>query len=136
MREAGERVMIRVRGGKAAAIPWIERGFPGKPLELKIKVEPRTGLLFAHSAVVPAGDFDYVRDVAGVELGKSRTSISAERIRSDLNAEFGSPRFRHGPQALYDQKLSNDPKEKERVVAFTPDGDTTPSRHRCRRARR
>lgn len=39
-----------LRGGKEAAIRFIERGFPGKPLELSfLKVDPRRGLLFART---------------------------------------------------------------------------------------
>jgi len=26
-------------------VPWIERGFPAKPLDLKCKVDPQVGLL-------------------------------------------------------------------------------------------
>ncbi|MFN0058532.1 MAG: hypothetical protein ACKVX7_08750 [Planctomycetota bacterium] len=44
-----KQIFLLLRGGKAAALPWIERRFPAKPLDLKIKVEPRTGLLWAHS---------------------------------------------------------------------------------------
>ena len=31
--------IIMVRGGKKNAIPWIERGFPAKPIELKVLLE-------------------------------------------------------------------------------------------------
>ena len=37
---------VFIRGGKARAIDWIERGFPGKPMELGfLKVDPGLGLL-------------------------------------------------------------------------------------------
>ncbi len=45
--------IIMVRGGKENAIPWIERGFPAKPLELKIKVDRASGLLVAQSHEYP-----------------------------------------------------------------------------------
>lgn len=47
--EAADRLklVILVRKGKASAIPWIEMGFPAKPLSLKTKVDPATGLLIA-----------------------------------------------------------------------------------------
>ena len=178
------RLFLFVRGGKPTAIPWIELGFPGKPMELGfLKVEPRTGLLWATSAaertrvfgtgnlvldrvasalravgpsgpagprvytqpwagagvvierqyglpftsdydlaaVIPLDDFDYIQDVAGVLIGKSRTSGLAERVRAELNREFGSARLLHGPQALYDQQLGHGPDE--RIIAFCPDGD-------------
>jgi hypothetical protein len=57
--------IIMVRGGKKNAIPWIERGFPAKPLELKIKVDRATGLLVAesheHSTVFQAGHYVLVK---------------------------------------------------------------------------
>ena len=57
--------IIMVRGGKKNAIPWIERGFPAKPLELKIKVDRACGLLVAesheHSTVLQAGHYVVVR---------------------------------------------------------------------------
>ena len=183
-----EALYLFVRGGKPAAIPWIERGFPGKPLELKIKVDPQSGLLLARdarereavfrarhlvlargprglqavdergqplggrtvpaaerwavegavvdrlsgqpftsdydiAAVVPAGGFDYQRDVQGFALDASRTSHLAEQTRRELNQRFGSQRFQHGPQALYDQKLSNSDTDSELIVAFCANGD-------------
>jgi hypothetical protein len=42
---AVREVILFVRGGKKAAIPWIERGFPAKPIFLKAKVDPSLGLL-------------------------------------------------------------------------------------------
>ena len=36
---------------------------------------------------------------------------------------MGSLRFRHGPQALYDQKLSNSTTDPELIVAFCANGD-------------
>jgi len=178
------RLYLFVRGGKQAAIPWIEARFPGKPMELGfLKVEPRTGLLWATAsderrvfdarqlvlrrvgtscravgaagtpaspreyrepwagpgvvidtrsglpftsdydlaAVIPAQGFDYMQDVAGFEIGKSRTSALAEQARADLNRAFASERFRHGPQALYDQKLGHG--DSEHIVAFCANGD-------------
>jgi hypothetical protein len=57
--------IILVRGGKEKAIPWIEKGFPAKPLELKIKVDARVGLLIAkpheHSTVFQAGHYVVVK---------------------------------------------------------------------------
>lgn len=41
--------VIALRAGKRAAVPWIERGFPAKPLALKCKVDPQVGLLFART---------------------------------------------------------------------------------------
>lgn len=180
-----QRLYLFVRGGKEAAIPWIEEGFPGKPMELGfLKVEPRTGLLWASTgeeqrqvfqasqlvlrrvgaairavgetgtpasprvyhepwagagvviearsglpftsdydlaAVIPAKELDYTRDVAGFLMGRSRTSHWAEQARAELNREFGSERFRHGPQALYDQKLGHG--DSEHIVAFCASGD-------------
>lgn len=185
---AHHRLYIFIRGGKAASIPWIELGFPGKPMTLKFGVDAAKGLLVARSAaernqvleaghlllvktpqgwraaggharvtlplshpvsdrwaeegivvdratllpftsdydlsaVIPSADFDYMRDVAGFSLGASVTSSWAEQVRNDLNGIFGSQRFRHGPQALYDQKLANKPKDAERIVAFCANGD-------------
>jgi hypothetical protein len=37
--------ILMVRGGKPAAIPWINRGLPAKPIFLKAKVDPALGLL-------------------------------------------------------------------------------------------
>jgi len=37
--------IILLRGGKECSIPWIERGFPAKPLEFKIKIDSVLGLL-------------------------------------------------------------------------------------------
>jgi len=63
--------IIMVRKGKESAIPWIEKGFPAKPLDFKIKVDEQTGLLIAvpqqyplvfdagHSVVSKSGQ-DYV----------------------------------------------------------------------------
>jgi len=182
---AQKQLFLFVRGGKASAIPWIEHGFPGKPMELGfLKVEERTGLLWAVTsdarqrvfdaqhyvlqrvgggyravgragtptnlrtyfepwagagvvverqsglpftsdydlaAVIPSAQFDYIQDVAGFMLGKSRTSQNAEKVRADLNREFGSTRFRHGPQALYDQKLGHG--DDELIIAFCANGD-------------
>jgi hypothetical protein len=57
--------IILVRGGKEKAVPWIERGFPAKPLELKIKVDPNAGLLVAqqheYSTVFQAGHYVVVK---------------------------------------------------------------------------
>jgi len=44
----GPRIIL-VRGGKESSIPWIERGFPAKPPELEIKVDPQIGLLVARN---------------------------------------------------------------------------------------
>lgn len=183
-----ERLYLFIRGGKRAAIPWIERGFPGKPLELKIKVDPQTGLLLARdgkdrdavfrarhllltrrpqgfqavdergtpvggrtlaaserhavegavvdrasglpftsdydiAAALPADGFDYQSHVQGFALDKSNTSHLAEQVRRELNQRLGSQRFQHGPQALYDQKLSNSDTESEIIVAFCANGD-------------
>jgi hypothetical protein len=41
--------VVALRTGKRAALPWIQRGFPAKPLALKTKVCPETGLLIARS---------------------------------------------------------------------------------------
>ncbi len=41
------RYVLCLRGGKRAAVRWIERGFPAKPLALKTKVHPVIGLLVA-----------------------------------------------------------------------------------------
>jgi hypothetical protein len=182
-----------VRGGKEASIPWIERGFPGKPLALKTKVDPALGLLVARdahdraqaqeaghfvvtrggtglqlagaraTASLPSGpmmavwaregvvvdgvrrmpftsdydlaavlpvDFAYGRDLGQQRLDGSVTSPWAEQLRHDLNRAFGSERFRHGPQAQYDQRLANAPDRSEWIVAFAPSRDvyatTTP----------
>jgi hypothetical protein len=57
--------IILVRGGKEKAIPWIKRGFPAKPLELKIKVDPNAGLLVAqqheYSTVFKSGHYVVVK---------------------------------------------------------------------------
>lgn len=57
--------IILVRGGKKNSIPWIERGFPAKPLELKIKVDEDVGLLVAqgheHATVFQAGHYVVVK---------------------------------------------------------------------------
>ena len=184
---AHHRLYIFIRGGKRASIPWIEFGFPGKPMQLKFGVDASKGLLVARapaerqqvfdaghllltkttqgwraagpdaritlpvshpvsdrwaeegivvdratllpftsdydlSAVIPSGDFDYVRDMAGFMLGASVTSSWAEQVRNELNAIFGSLRFRHGPQAMYDQKLANRAEDAERIVAFCANG--------------
>jgi len=39
--------IIMVRKGNESAIPWIAKGFPAKPIELKIKVDGQIGLLLA-----------------------------------------------------------------------------------------
>lgn len=36
-----------IRGGKSSSVTWIEQGFPAKPLDLKIKVDDKVGLLVA-----------------------------------------------------------------------------------------
>lgn len=42
-----QRHLVIFRGGKEASIPWIEKGFPAKPLSQKAKVDPELGLLIA-----------------------------------------------------------------------------------------
>ncbi|HEX5437613.1 MAG TPA: hypothetical protein VFW98_10675 [Gemmatimonadaceae bacterium] len=42
---AAEHRFLIFRSGKRSAIPWIERGFPGKPLQFSAKVDPTLGLL-------------------------------------------------------------------------------------------
>ena len=190
------RLFVFVRGGKPAAIRWIELGFPGKPLELKTKVDPESGLLVARTendrlqvfaaghrlltrtpqgwkvtgpagqpggplgfpahdswaregvviergsglpftsdydlaAVIPSAGFDFQRDVLGFSAGKNRSTGLAEQVAIDLNAIFGSKRFRHGPQAVLDGMLANDPNaQREDIVAFCANGEaywfTTP----------
>jgi hypothetical protein len=41
--------VICVRAGKRSAVPWIELGFPAKPLALKCKVDRAIGLLVART---------------------------------------------------------------------------------------
>lgn len=41
--------VVMVRATKPAAIPWIERKFPAKPLEFKTKTDPFLGLLIART---------------------------------------------------------------------------------------
>lgn len=41
--------IIMVRATKPAAIPWIERKFPAKPLDFKTKTDPILGLLIART---------------------------------------------------------------------------------------
>jgi hypothetical protein len=90
-----------------------------------VVIEARSGQPFTSdydlAAVIPAQGFDYLRDVAGFQIGKSYTSELAEKTRADLNRDFGSARFRHGPQALFDHKLSH--KDSEHIVAFCANGD-------------
>jgi hypothetical protein len=90
-----------------------------------VVIERQSGLPFTSDydlgALIPAKQFDYIQDVAGFMLGKSRTSHNAEKVREDLNRDFGSQRFRHGPQALYDQKLGHG--DDEQIVAFCANGD-------------
>ena len=183
---ASRALFIYVRGGKEASIPWIERGFPGKPLALKAKVDPTLGLLVARDAhdraqAHDAGHFVVTRGGAGLQLAGARTTTSlpsgpmmavwaregvvvdgarrmpftsdydlaavlpvdfaygrdlgqrqvdgsvtspwAEQLRRDLNRAFGSERFRHGPQAQYDQRLANAADKSEWIVAFAPARD-------------
>jgi hypothetical protein len=42
--------VIALRTGKKAAVRWIDKRFPGKPLSLKIKVDREVGLLIARDA--------------------------------------------------------------------------------------
>jgi hypothetical protein len=41
--------VLCIRGGKSASVPWIQQGFPAKPLDLKIKVDPVLGMLLART---------------------------------------------------------------------------------------
>jgi hypothetical protein len=70
---AGHKLYLFVRGGKQSAIPWIEARFPGKPMELGfLKVEPRTGLLWATSS-----DERRVFQAGHLVLHRSRTGYRA-----------------------------------------------------------
>jgi hypothetical protein len=40
---------IIVREGKPAAVPWIRKGYPAKPLSFKLKVHPEFGLLLVET---------------------------------------------------------------------------------------
>lgn len=42
---ARTHLAVVLRGGKEKAIPWIELGYPAKPLTMKAKVDRKTGLL-------------------------------------------------------------------------------------------
>jgi hypothetical protein len=45
---AFNKYYVMIRAGKAAAIPWIEKGYPAKPRELGfVKIDPEIGLLVA-----------------------------------------------------------------------------------------
>jgi hypothetical protein len=62
--------LIAVRGGKKAAVPWIELGFPAKPLDFKkCKVDPKAGLLMADNperrAEAERGGFPVLEAVPG-----------------------------------------------------------------------
>src|SRR5262249_40357483 len=66
------RVLL-IRAGKPAAIPWIEKNFPAKPMAFKSKVDPVVGLLFARTRAerdnaLAAGHLvlDRLRDAAGM----------------------------------------------------------------------
>jgi hypothetical protein len=76
------QLFILVRGGKDASIPWIERGFPGKPLTLKTKVDPALGLLVARDSyerkqALDAGHLVIARTAAGLQLVGARGAGSA-----------------------------------------------------------
>lgn len=46
---ADRHYVLAVRGGKQAAVPWIEQGFPAKPMTIGAKIDPACGLLIAHN---------------------------------------------------------------------------------------
>ena len=78
---ASRELFIYVRGGKESSIPWIEKGFPGKPLSLKTKVDQSLGLLVARDGydrkqAQDAGHLVVTRVAAGFQLVGAKGATS------------------------------------------------------------
>jgi hypothetical protein len=148
---AARGIFLFVRGGKEAAIPWIERNFPGKPLSLSfLKVDPRAGLLFARTpsdqadlvidgirikpftsdydlaAIVHAREFDYAATLASwtPESGSSSVHYSMTNpFTEGVRLELN--RRLGGDRILHGteaQRSGNVADKAETVIAFRPDG--------------
>ena len=91
--------VLAFRAGKKAAVPWIEHGFPAKPLTLKCKVDPRVGLLIAvrptdredaeragYPVLVAAGVGDFVAKLGTREAfgGQRFTRAAAPWVQAHL----------------------------------------------------
>jgi hypothetical protein len=197
---AFNKYYLMVRTGKPAAIPWIEKGYPGKPRELGfVKIDRELGLLIAGepeherrvkdvghfvlearkvtgptgareqfvavnkrgeelkerfdqswarrgivvdaethlpftsdydlAAVLDARRLNYEQTLGSISSPGNLTSALIEKVRSDLNARFGSKRIQHGSQAQYQGDLSSAkqkdeahmPGESEQILAFCAD---------------
>jgi hypothetical protein len=96
---AARGYVLAFRAGKKAAVPWIEHGFPAKPLTLKCKVDPRVGLLMAvrptdhedaeragYPVLVAAGVDGFVAKLGTREAfgGQRFTRVSAPWAQADV----------------------------------------------------
>ena len=108
---AAKRHIYVIRSGKARAIPWIEKNFPGKPRELSaFKVNPTTGLLEAPrdrwSLVFAAGHL--VLDQAGGGNWKLVSGRGSAHQTTEAPARIDTWR-RHAKPGLVIQRESRLP---------------------------
>ena len=108
---AAKRHIYVIRAGKARAIPWIEKNFPGKPRELSaFKVNPNTGLLEAPrdrwSVVFAAGHL--VLDQAGGGNWKLVSGRGSAHQTTEAPARIDTWR-RHAKPGLVIQRESRLP---------------------------
>jgi len=140
---AAEKQIIAVRYTNPKSVQWIQKGFPAKPLKIKIKTSKTTGIVTASSegeinAARKAGY--YVIDKDGIargwrlNKGGNTTDLAALDLKGKTNWPLETGQVIHPDQLKplvgdYDLLAVIDPKAMGRNIALaTKDGEAVASR--------